>query len=637
MPPLPNRIVVKILFIFAFAGVAAVCGVVFIRTHLIYSAKTGVGQMQDAISSLHSLNFEDANSSLQGAKNSFQSAQSPGIESIIPLVGNFVPVVKNAATVFKDMQEVAGLSITGVNEFHELLSHGANDMLSRQGASVIASLEQLNGTVKTLQDKINEINSLGQGMKGPSGSFADTLTLGVQLSESTKFLDAFTEWMKSDAPHHIALFFQNTSELRPGGGFLGSFADVTVGHGQIDDVRVLDINAIDRTAIANIVPPVPLQAIVKNWRSADANWFFDFSKSAEKTLSLMESSGFYASQGEKFDGAVSVTPAVVSDILSFTGPVVLDGKEITAENLVDEIQQDVQASQAAGQDNTKSIIVRLAPLIFQSVSETSGDPSKFWTDHIPVWIQNKDLLAYFRDATFQSNAQRLGLSGDSFQIPSDFNGDYFALSEANIGGQKTDLVLSKKITYRAELSNDGTIDKQVSVAYSHTGSNASQWWYQEPFKGYLMIYALPGSELASASGTWPRVVTASVDYAKNGYEHDPDVEAQELQTKNDFNFPSVSHFQANDADGFGFWMRAAAGSTSTVTLEYTGRSALAPADGRPYSFVFERQPGWKGSYDIEIASPVGFVWQENSSPVFEYKAESIPGRFTLDLTLKKSL
>jgi Protein of unknown function (DUF4012) len=637
MPPLPNRIIVKILFVFAAAGVAAVCGVLFIRAHVIYSANTGVSKIQDAVSGLRSLNFDDVNQALQGAKDSFQSAGSPGIESIIPLVGHFVPVVKNAATVFKDMQEVIGLSLTGVNELHKLLSQGVDDMLGKRGANVIESLEALNGTVKAVQDKINEIHSLGQGMQGPGGSLADTLTLGVQLSQSSKFLNAFTEWMKSDTPHHIALFFQNTSELRPGGGFLGSFADVTIHKGQIENVEVLDINQIDRTALKNIVPPVPLQAIVKNWRSADANWFFDFPKSAEKTLSLMEGTEFYASRGEKFDGAIAVTPAIVSDVLSFTGPVAIDGKEINADNLIYEVQRDVQQSQDAHQENAKAIIARLVPLMFQGLSSTSADTSKFWVEHIPTWVQNKDVLAYFRDETFQSFVLQTGSSGSAFKIPSNFNGDYLALSEANIGGQKTDLVLAKKITYRAQLSIDGTISKRVSVAYSHEGNDQADWWYQEPFKGYIMMYTLPGSDLVSASGTWPRVVPASVDYAKSGYENDPDIQAEELQTKSDFNFPSVSHFQTNDVDGFGFWMKAAAGSTSTASLEYIGRSALSPADGREYSFVFERQPGWKGAYDIEIASPVGFVWKENSSPIFDYKADSIPGRFTLELTLKKSL
>ena len=46
-----------------------------------------------------------------------------------------------------------------------------------------------------------------------------------------KFLDAFIPWLSSPVPHHVLVMLQNPSEIRPAGGFLGSYADITIASG----------------------------------------------------------------------------------------------------------------------------------------------------------------------------------------------------------------------------------------------------------------------------------------------------------------------------------------------------------------------------------------------------------------------
>ena len=96
------------------------------------------------------------------------------------------------------------------------------------------------------------------------------------------------------APHHILVMLQNPSEIRPAGGFLGSYADVTIASGTITDISVHDIADVDMAFTQKIVPPKPLQLEVARLRPADANWFFDFPSSASKTISFFNESSLYS-------------------------------------------------------------------------------------------------------------------------------------------------------------------------------------------------------------------------------------------------------------------------------------------------------------------------------------------------------
>src|SRR6185437_1779526 len=100
----------------------------------------------------------------------------------------------------------------------------------------------------------------------------------------------------------------------------------TLAGGNILNIAVHDIADADLAFKENVVPPKPLQLIVARWRPADANWFFDFPTSAAKTLQFFASSTLYAATSSAasstpIDGAIAVTPQIVSDLLSITGPI----------------------------------------------------------------------------------------------------------------------------------------------------------------------------------------------------------------------------------------------------------------------------------------------------------------------------
>ncbi|MEK7212428.1 MAG: DUF4012 domain-containing protein, partial [Patescibacteria group bacterium] len=256
----------------------------------------------------------------------------------------FQPLLESAFSSFGDIQVMSSNLFALVNEASELQNSWVSVVLDERGGELITRLE-------TIQGRLNELIASGERLAGRGAlPFAgDYLSWQLDFTEAKQFLDQLVPWLKSPDAHRLIVFLENPSELRPGGGFVGSFAEIWLKGGSVEKIEVYDINDADREMDAKIVPPKPLQLIVKRWRAADANWFFDFRASARKTLEFLESSKKYSADGIKFDGAIGLSANALSDILGLTGPVELAQSKITLDrdNFLTEIQKQVQEGLAA--------------------------------------------------------------------------------------------------------------------------------------------------------------------------------------------------------------------------------------------------------------------------------------------------
>ncbi|MDO8599353.1 MAG: DUF4012 domain-containing protein, partial [bacterium] len=90
------------------------------------------------------------------------------------------------------------------------------------------------------------------------------------------------------APTSVLLLFLNNTELRPGGGFLGTYGLATVHRGTITAFTTDDVYNLDRfvEGTQRIPPPEPFRRheIVSNWYLRDANWSPDFKESSRTVL-----------------------------------------------------------------------------------------------------------------------------------------------------------------------------------------------------------------------------------------------------------------------------------------------------------------------------------------------------------------
>ena len=135
------------------------------------------------------------------------------------------------------------------------------------------------------------------------------------IGDAIDYSDFLLKLVGSDGAKTYLVLLQNNSELRPTGGFPGSYALITFENGSLKKVFVDDIYRADAGLKDNIVPPIPLQHITPSWGMRDASWFADFPFSAGKIIGLYQLGG-----GPKVDGVLTITPDVITKIFEIIGP-----------------------------------------------------------------------------------------------------------------------------------------------------------------------------------------------------------------------------------------------------------------------------------------------------------------------------
>ena len=519
-------------------------------------------------------------------------------------------------------------------------------------STFLGDLQNVRATLGAIDADANQLS----GETSYMSSFAamngtSYLALKTQVEEAMRFLDAFIPWFgDASSTHHLLVLFENPSEMRPGGGFFGSYADVSLRGGMITGVAIHDIADVDRTFAPKIVPPVPLQLEETAWRPADANWFFDFPTTASETIALFDRSGLYADTSTTFDGAIAVTPQVFADLLSVTGPITLPGAPgprgtattsttFTADNFSIEAQKIVQAGQAgtAGGNATypKEVLAQLYQAMLQRLASSTPAIRTAIVQDMFNWVANKDVMAYFTDPAFESFVKAYGAAGDEYRLPQGFNGDYLAVVNTDVNSDKSEQYIAQTVNYQATIGADGTLTDHVEIDRTHNGNQSPYWWYRTTNQDYLQLFVPAGTALVNESGGIIKRVPPPINYARSGYSTDPLLSAIASDTAQIFAFPAVTARTNGDKEVFGLWTRVPAGHTTKAVFDYSHTLFTLPGPGVQYQFVFERQSGAGGEYKIEIDAPLGYVFAENGLASFMYDSTSTPGRNTFILTLQK--
>ena len=125
-----------------------------------------------------------------------------------------------------------------------------------------------------------------------SGSWRQTIfdQVGSRLIKDQNQLNLFQEMLGFKKPQTYLVLFLNNTEIRPGGGFIGTYAVVKVDKGSPQLLKTEGTEVLDYSTPGSDlpVPPKPLkeQVLVDKWYFRDSNWSPDFRLSAEKSLEL---------------------------------------------------------------------------------------------------------------------------------------------------------------------------------------------------------------------------------------------------------------------------------------------------------------------------------------------------------------
>jgi hypothetical protein len=289
---------------------------------------------------------------------------------------------------------------------------------------------------------------------------------------------------KNDTQKFLILF-QNNLELRPGGGYIGSFGILKLNKGQVIEIGIHDTNVFDSRFSTGVTPPYPMPETlnIKHWEMRDSNWYPDFPTNNKKAIE------FYKIQGgnEDFDGVVAISTELLSSFLEFTGPVSLEGYpgEYNNENAVTKLEYQVQKGykeQGIEKGERKYVIKQLANEILRKVQKLKLTEKKNLLLRIEDHLNQKDVMLEFFDPKLQTEVSSLNWGGE---VKENVPQDYLMMVDANLGAYKTDYYMERSFKYQVDFRPTKPLAK-LEIIYENTAKNKD--WMTSDYQSYLRVY-----------------------------------------------------------------------------------------------------------------------------------------------------
>lgn len=373
--------------------------------------------------------------------------------------------------------------------------------------------------------------------------------------------DVIFKFLGFEREQKYLFIFQNNSEMRATGGFIGSYGILDIDKGKIKNFFVDDIYNIDGQSLIQIKPPAPLLKVADFWSTHDANWYADFPTSARKICWFYEKTG-----GPTVDGVISLTPTVIEKLLKITGPVELPDYNLTidSDNFVEVLQFKIEKDFDKDLNQPKKILVDFASRFYKKLQTL---PKDNWPDLINIFNQmtrEKHIIFFFTDKKLEDFTIKENWAGELRQT----SYDYLSVVNSNLGGNKTDLLIEEKIEHQAEVKTDGSVIDTVKIFRYHQGGKTKYEWWNTPNVDYLRIYVPLGAKLINDDG-------------------------------------NTEVFDENGKTVFAKWVTTEPGKTSETDFAYILPSRVF----NKYGILIQKQSGSLGSHYFEAVKSEKNNWQ----------------------------
>ncbi len=448
------------------------------------------------------------------------------------------------------------------------------------------------------------------------------------LENLTELGRAIDEIFGGEGLRRYLIVFQNPHEIRPTGGFLGSFAIIDVKNGKIVNLDIPAGGSYDLQGQldAYVEPPTPLLLSNKRWEFQDSNWFPDFPASAQKML------WFYRHARQvTADGVIAINATVLERLLSIIGPVHDTERALTLDssNAIVAIQKIVEEGPEKADNKPKQIISDLAPLFINYILNSKPEHITPLLLNLSEALEKKEIQAYFVDEEVENTIKTYGWSGQILPIKNDQ--DYLMVVNANVQGQKSDAYIIQNISHEAEVAEDGSIINTVVITREHTGTQGEKLYGQTNIN-YLRLYVPLGSELISAGGfTWPdeRSFRAPDAWTKK--------DEFLMETEKEIGFDDTTGTRLSEEFGktvFGNWIIINPGETGQIFFKYrlpfkmnvvgdeTTKNIFKKFvsenyDTSGYQLIVQKQSGQKSMFESQIIYPLSWFpsWHDGNDSV----------------------
>jgi len=286
------------------------------------------------------------------------------------------------------------------------------------------------------------------------------------------------------------ILFQNNMELRPTGGFIGSYGIVTVKDGEIIRMTTDDIYNLDKLSKDKLLVPAPWPMTAYNGQKylflRDANWSPDWPTSAKQiNWFWTEERRIAGLPPLNLDGIIAITPDFISNFLELTGPITADGITFDHDNFTLELEKAVEfdyVKKGIPLSERKSIIGDLSKeIIDRLLASSPKDLLKVWMV-VKADIEEKNIITWLTDPELQNYISQENWSG----VVKQAEDDYLYVVDANLAALKTDSVMKREVSYSLTVDKNGDLIGRAAITYTHTGKAVTA--LISKYRTYTRIY-----------------------------------------------------------------------------------------------------------------------------------------------------
>lgn len=561
-------------------------------------AQVGIKHLQTALSLMQGLSKNPLDApEITSAQHEFSAAYAifaqlnssvqslPGIGTLIPVYGTRLSAAQHLAPLAVEVSQTGLLGCTIlsliVTRFRDPLSTGKG-LTTADLALIGNDLHQLEAVFKQATAQANALQPGDLELDPRVGKAVTDFhkylpAMQTAISAINQLLPVLPALLGISTPANYLVEILDSTELRPGGGFIGNYGFATLSGGRLSSAHITDSYLLDTPFLdsGQTIPYPPaytwFDLYPKSWGFRDSNLDADFPTAARNAEQN------YSREGGKvvIQGVTAITPALIEQALAITGSISVPEYQevVTSQNLIERIHYYELGSGRQGEsgipspDGHSSLGKRFTELLAEHFLDRIHQlPSSVLPKLFRVLfdgLRTKDLQVYFNSPAAE---QLLSLShlDASIQTP---RSDSLFVVDANIGGNKANQFITSTFHEQVILDAQGNATHRTTLTY--VWGKSGPIYGSELYRDYVRIYVPAGSMLQEQQGWQPRGTR-----------------------------------QAFGRTVWAGFFTLSYGQTRTITFVWTETGAARKdATGWHYEYLMQRQAGATWNVDVEITMP----------------------------------
>lgn len=503
---------------------------------------------------------------------------SSGGEFLSDLTVNAIPLVEN-----------------GYNTFGNILGEGIHD-INAPSAQLKSGLEYIYQRVSFFQVITQENVSLGVYSAKQVVQLVDFDKLKTLFREGAVLANNLPSILGDNENKNYLILFQNNMELRPTGGFIGSYGVANFGGGKMNGLNINDIYSADGQLNGHVEPPSPIKNYLNeaNWWFRDSNWNPDFPTSANRAEWFLKKE-----MDQEVDGVIAIDLQPIKNILEYTGPIFLPDYNLTisSDNLYEKTQAEAQDNSFPGSRQKASFLTALSRTLISDVTKM-GPKEKiqvlkvFYND-----LTARHIQVYLHDQESSEAVDKLGWDGkiQTYSCGTDCYSDFYGVVEANVGVNKANYFVKRFYSFDVNIDSQN-ITRKLGIKLENSANPALG--VSGVYRNYLRIMIPSDSSLTSVkviSGQSEKVLIPEITQEKGRQEAGILVEVSPGQTKEvKFEWQNTIT-QGKKINSYGLFVRKQAGvGEDPLSIGFSGIGTIASSP------VFSLTKGGIYSYNTNL-------------------------------------